>query len=184
MCGEEKTDNSILLANYNALVGRVDSLCRDIIRASGNDIACRKGCDSCCRHFSLFPVEAFNIACAVSALDPDSAGMIRDRAGNLRDGDGCPLLAQCCCMLYEQRPIICRTHGLPIMIRNGDDKKIDFCPKNYRNAESIKGRYIIDLDTLNDTLAAINSIFIKDSLRNGISSFERVTIAEAVLLKI
>ncbi len=183
MCGEEKNDSTLLLANYNALVDRVDSLCREIILASGDEIACRPGCDGCCRHFSVFPVEAYNIARAVASLDPDITGMIRDRARNLRAGDGCPLLHGGCCMLYEKRPIICRTHGLPIMIRNGDDTKIDFCPRNYRNAESIKGHYIIDLDTLNSTLAAINSIFIKNAVNHYLSFCERLTIAEAVLLR-
>lgn len=183
MCREENKVSSVLLDNYNALVDRIDSLCRDIILASGDEIACKPGCDGCCRHFSVFPVEAYNLARAVASLDPGVAGMIRDRAGNLREGDGCPLLHGGCCMLYEKRPIICRTHGLPILIRDGDGAKIDFCPRNYRNAESIKGHHLIDLDTLNNTLAALNGIFIKNAMNHDLFFRERLTIADAVLLK-
>ncbi len=184
MPAEEKCKDSGLLTNYNALVGKVDSLCREIILLSGDAIACRKGCDGCCRQFSVFPVEAFNIACAVAALDPAQAEMIRDRALSLRDGDDCPLLDRGCCLLYGQRPIICRTHGLPILIRNGATLTVDFCPRNYRNAESVEGRCIIDLDRLNETLAAINNIFVKDCFSLHLPLSDRMSIAEAVLLEI
>ncbi len=181
---EGKCNNSELLYNYSALVDKVDSLCREIILASGDAIACRKGCDGCCRQFSVFPVEAFSIACAVATLDPAQAHMIRDRALSLRDGDDCPLLDHGCCLLYDHRPIICRTHGLPILIRNGETPTVDFCPRNYRNVESIEGRCIIDLDRLNDTLAAINSIFIKEWFGCRLPFSDRLSIAEAVLLEI
>lgn len=184
MSSEEKSGNSGLLANYRALVGKVDTLCRDIVAASGDAIACRKGCDGCCRQFSVFPVEAYSIARAVSLLDPNCGGAIRERAMGRRDGDECPLLDGGCCLLYEHRPIICRTHGLPILMRSGEAATVDFCPRNYRNADSLDGRNIIDLDRLNDTLSAINSIFMKEIPGDGLLSPGRLTIAEAILLDI
>lgn len=181
---EKNGGNSALLENYQALVRKVDSLCREIILSSGDAIACRKGCDLCCRHFSVFMVEAYAIAGAVANLEPDRAALVHDRAEKALNGDKCPLLEAGSCLLYDQRPIICRTHGLPIYIKDGETTTIDFCPMNFRNADSIEGRYIIDLDRLNDTLAAINSLFMKDKFSGTLPPDQRLTIAEAVLLRI
>ncbi len=184
MVTEKNGGHSALLENYQALVGNVDSLCREIILASGDAIACRKGCDGCCRHFSVFLVEAYAIADAVANLEPERSALVHDRARKALGGETCPLLEEKGCLLYNQRPIICRTHGLPILIRNGGATTIDFCPMNYRNVDSIEGRHIIDLDRLNDTLAAINSLFMKYFLCGTLPSAQRLTIAEAVLLQI
>lgn len=184
MSVEEKNENSALLSNYHALICKVDSLCSEIVLAGGDSIACRQGCDGCCRHFSVSWVEAYNIAVAVAGLEKTCAKMIRDRAGNFMEREDCPLLEGGSCLLYDQRPIICRTHGLPILIKNGESTTIDYCPKNYRNADSIEGRHIIDLDRLNDTLAAINSLFIKDFFHDEIPPVERLSIAQAVMLSV
>ena len=184
MMTENNGGSSTLLENYQALVGKIYALCREIILASGDAIACRKGCDGCCRYFSVFLVEAYAIAEAVANLEPDRAALVRDRARSALDGDSCPLLDAGSCMLYNQRPIICRTHGLPILMKTGEVTTIDFCPMNYRHADSIEGRHIIDLDRLNDTLAAINSLFMKNKFSGILPPTQRLTIAEAVLLQV
>lgn len=93
----------------------------------------------------------------------------------------CPLLLNHNCLLYEARPIICRTHGLPIIYTIDGERKSDCCPRNLTEAESVSGKNVIDLDKLNPLLVAVNSIYLTQSEDEIIDT--RVTIAEALILK-
>lgn len=136
-------------------------------------IACRPGCHDCCTDITVSPVEYHAILgemreAGVTDLpfDPDAA---------------CPYLRGGLCGLYRFRPLICRTHGLPIAFLDesdaGEDREdadaaeagprmsVSFCPKNFTEASDEDlafGRAnTLDLDTLNLELAEINQHFIE-----------------------
>jgi hypothetical protein len=88
------------------------------------------------------------------------------------------------CVLYLARPIICRTHGLPVLARSENAQFVDFCPRNFTLAETIPGHLIIDLDQLNTTLVAINALFVSSYFTENPPPTERLTIADALCLKI
>lgn len=173
---------SELLENYRLLVRKVDELCGKIIENFSGEIVCRKGCDSCCRHISVFWVEAVSMAAALKGLSEQQADFIRSRAQSAATENACPLLHQGACLLYEHRSIICRTHGLPILTGETSPRTIDFCPRNFEHLETIPGSAVIDLDRLNETLAAINALFVSRYFRGKPPQTERLTIAEALLL--
>jgi Fe-S-cluster containining protein len=167
------------LENYRALTARVDDLCRLIATEYGDCLACREGCDDCCRHIAIFPVEAASLALALSELNPEEVAHIRDLA-RTTSPDVCPLLENGRCLLYIARPIICRTHGFPL-ISSEREGLIDYCPKNFKNVTSFPAAFVLDLDRLNTTLAAINAVFTASSGFSHLSGHERLTIAEALL---
>jgi len=68
------------LDNYRDLVFRVDEMCRRIEETLGPEVTCTRGCDGCCRHFSLFPVEAVALAAALQNLPSPEVDRIRVRA--------------------------------------------------------------------------------------------------------
>ncbi len=172
------------LQNYHNLVERIDGLCRSIEKEYFELIACRKGCDGCCRHISLFPVEAVNLSMALRRLPMDESSFIREKARTATADGPCPLLENGACLLYQARPIICRTHGLPILTREFDGQpSVDFCPRNFKGVESLTGNAIIDLDLLNTSLAAVNALFCSEFYSGNSPDKERLTIAEAVLLE-
>ena len=175
-------DAAELLENYARLVARVDALSSAIVRDFGEKIQCRKGCADCCRHFSVFWVEAFNLARAVDVLPEKEAEFIRSRARSAAETDVCPLLYDGSCLLYEHRPIICRTHGLPILINRDGKASIDFCPMNFGGMETISGSAVINLDLLNETLAAVNILFVGRYFTDTPPPAERISIADALLL--
>lgn len=177
-------DNKALLQNYHNLVGKIDALCSGVMTQCADSISCRKGCDSCCRHFSIFWVEAVNLACFVATLPQEQAELLRSKADKLADQDVCPLLLDGACAVYAARPIICRTHGLPILTRSETTQSIDFCPRNFTQADTIPGNLIIDLDTLNNTLVAINALFVSRYFDGSPPPTERIAIADALFLKI
>jgi hypothetical protein len=173
-----------ILNNYRELVRRVDSLCGEILRKCADSIACRKGCDECCRHFSVFWVEAVNLSLAARNLTKEQTERLHNRLELLAGNDVCPLLDKGACILYSHRPIICRTHGLPILIRQGPDGQVDFCPRNFRNVETLPGNAIVDLDRLNEALATINMLFVSKYFDGASPPKTRLKISEALQLKI
>ncbi len=152
-----------ILKNYFDLIERVDEHCRRIAREYEKHIVCKKWCDGCCRHLSLFPVEAAALAAALGELPAPRVERIRDRAMAARADDACPLLEDGACLLYSARPIICRTHGLPILTVQEGRRQVDVCPLNFKKVESLPGSAMIDIDRLNTTLTAINGLFVAEN---------------------
>ena len=164
------------LENYRALLLRVDEMCQKTATGFASQISCRPGCDSCCRHLSIFAVEAAALHRALSQLTGREADSIRQAAAAASPDAPCPLLQGGLCTLYQARPIICRTHGLPLLINRDGTSGIDFCPENFRGATSIPGSAVIDLERLNATLATINTLFVR-----SFPGPERLTMAQALL---
>ena len=164
------------LSGYRALVAKVDATCARIQSEYAAHIACRKGCGDCCRNISVFPVEAAVLSEAVRRLSPEVLQAARQRA--LEQADACPLLHEGACLVYDARPIICRTHGMPILVPD-EDGRIDACPKNFRNLSSLPMSDVIDLNRLNEMLWAVHALFVREN--SAVSKSERITIAEVVL---
>jgi len=174
-------DFSEHLHNYRNFVAKIDARCGRIVSEMGDSIACRDGCDHCCRHISLFPVEALAVALALQKSPPEKSTRIRELAASATM-EKCPLLENGGCLLYEARPIICRTHGLPLLISREGDKVLDFCPRNFKEVSIFPSHANLDLDLLNATLAAINAVFTASIKENYGLTFRRMTMAEALLL--
>jgi len=169
------------LVNYRNLVAKVDELCRRIVLEYGDLISCRKGCDGCCRHITLFPVEAVALAAALREISPEKSAQIRQLA-RAASPEACPLLKNGCCLLYAFRPIICRTHGLPLITDREGEKALDFCPKNFSGISSFPAADILNLELLNATLAVINGVFTASCVISPLLRKDRLSIAEALLL--
>ena len=167
------------LENYQTLLQRVDLLCDRTASRLGDQLSCRPGCDACCRHLSVCAVEAAALREALEALSEADAEVILQRAEQAGPEDGCPLLQDGLCLLYRARPIICRTHGLPLLVNRDGEMGVDFCPENFRDASGIAGSEVIDLDRLNETLTAINALFLR-----SFPGPERLTVGQALALPI
>ncbi|QWV94848.1 YkgJ family cysteine cluster protein [Geomonas oryzisoli] len=164
------------LENYLALLSRVDEICRRTSETFSAHITCRAGCDACCRHLSIFAVEAAALAHALRELPAEQAELVRSKARDAREGSPCPLLHDGLCLLYQARPIICRTHGLPLLLLREGERSVDFCPENFQGLPSIPGSAVIDLERLNMMLATVNALYLQ-----SFPGPERLTIAQALL---
>lgn len=171
-----------LLDNYNQMVARVDALCRGIQEILSGRITCSAGCSGCCTSITLFPVEAAAMNAALEALPATRRAAILHHVAEHAGGERCPLLEDHRCLLYAARPIICRTHGLPIIYNEGSERKSDCCPLNLSDGEQlVPGSAIIDLDRLNMLLVAVNALFLSHADAPELP--ERLTIAEALKVK-
>lgn len=171
------------LANYLSLLDRVDQLCGEITARFAGQISCKAGCSSCCRHLSLFAVEAANLVTAVRKLPAEIKATLAGRIDWPADGS-CPLLLDDCCTVYAERPVICRTHGLPLLAEIDGVRAVDCCPENFSGAGSLPGSAVINLETLNSALVAINSLFLAKNSEKHYRGRERFSIADIINLAI
>jgi Fe-S-cluster containining protein len=167
------------LTNYQRLIAKTDERCREILKNYAEQMSCQKGCDACCRHISVFPVEAAAMSLAFNALPESVADRIRRKALAASPEGACPLLENGACLLYDSRPIICRTHGFPIFFIQDGKQQIDVCPLNFEGISSLPGHAAFDLDHLNQALSLINRMFINDCSTYHLQ--ERFTIAEVFI---
>ncbi|MBN8730406.1 MAG: YkgJ family cysteine cluster protein [Acidobacteria bacterium] len=82
---------------------------------------CRRGCDHCCRHLAGLPVvtppEEELLREGIAALDEATRAGVAERFRVLGERPErpvvCPLLDEAtgACLVYEQRPVACRTYG-------------------------------------------------------------------------
>jgi uncharacterized protein len=100
----DESEAEALLAEYRAAVSKVDLAVSAASARASDALACKKGCDACCAAgLSVLPVESFAIQ--ASGLSPPAAP---------KPGMCAFLDATGACSVYEARPILCRTHGLPL----------------------------------------------------------------------
>ncbi|MBN2724828.1 MAG: YkgJ family cysteine cluster protein [Deltaproteobacteria bacterium] len=104
-------------------------------------LKCKKGCSSCCiDELTLFTVECDLIE---NFLKESETKIIPAPSGN------CVFLKDGFCQVYEVRPYVCRTQGLPLRWFEDDDsgdeiiEYRDICPENddvldIETAESMK----------------------------------------------
>jgi Fe-S-cluster containining protein len=130
---------------------------------------------------TVFPVEAATLREALLSLPAQQADTIVSHLSKYSGGEQCPLLLNQHCLLYDARPIICRTHGLPIVYTTDGKLSSDFCPRNLTNTASVSGSHTVNIDTLNTLLAAINSLYLTQS--ESADSADRVTIIAALSAK-
>lgn len=169
---------SHFLDNYKQLTARVDALCNGIAATLGEQIACSAGCSSCCTAITVFPVEAAAMRETLENLPDIQTEKIRRHVSEHAVDERCPLLLHHHCMLYDARPIICRTHGLPIVYTSDGQRNSDCCPLNLTEAESLPGSSVIDLDKLNTLLVAVNATYLSQT--ETPETEIRVTIAAAL----
>ena len=175
--------------HYQRLVGRVDAFGQAIAQRYPTQITCHAGCDGCCyQQLTVFPIEAHHLTQAVAALPPQARQHLLARLQSVDPWHivdaptPCVLLEHGRCSLYNHRPLICRIHGLPIastMIERADGAQRDCCPLNFPDVplSDIVPQAVYNLDLVNQTLAAINHLFVQET---GLPD-QRVSIRQAVL---
>jgi hypothetical protein len=148
------------------LFSKVDTFFAATKQKHGAAITCHAGCDDCCkRRFSVTMLEADAIRQALSELSDDDKETLAKRASHL-EGTDCPALGDDGrCAVYAARPMICRTHGLPIRFteaRNGRSLPIvDACPKNFSGLDlaGIEPKSVLDQATLSTVLLALDAAY-------------------------
>lgn len=95
-----------VFAEHRAALAKIDEAVARASEAAGDELACRRGCASCCVDgLSVLPVEAAFIE--ASGLGPPSRPHREATMCAFLDDEGA-------CSVYAARPVLCRTHGLAL----------------------------------------------------------------------
>jgi len=170
------------LMDYRRLIARVDRMVHRIRRKYSVQIACHKGCACGCRNLSIWPIEALSLSGALQNLPQPVNATFRKRAAAASFWD-CPLLQEGACSLYAFRPIICRTHGYPLLTHFQGQPSMGYCRHNFKNIPSIPADAVIDLDKINGMLRVINASAVGEPDRVP-QLPGRLSISEAILLEL
>ena len=140
---------------YETLSDRVDLFHVRVNDSYPEALNCRVGCSSCChQHLSVVPLEWRRIRAAVESLSTASREGLARRVQAGRSDPRCPLLGDDeRCQVYDARPMICRSHGLPIQI--GIPPVRDVCPLNFTDGphiESLESDLVLDVERINQML--------------------------------
>ena len=142
---------------------RVDLHFDAAVARSPHAFRCGEGCDACCHaRIGVFAVEAAPIREALARLaheDPALRARVRMQADDPAHQDRCALLVDGRCAVYEQRPLICRSHGLPVLAVEpgaapGTPLQLDHCPLNFTQEPPPRAS-MLRLDAVNQPLAML-----------------------------
>ncbi len=129
----------------------------------GKSLRCAPGCVSCCHtSFGVCRVEADFIIDAWDGLPPPEQGRSRVAPQWVLGEPSTPpcafLTPGGLCRIYPVRPLICRSHGMPVLA----DGVIDVCPAN---SHLVTGVAPLNLELLNTILFAIDAVYCREQGR-------------------
>jgi len=143
--------------SYQSILDRADVFFRSVAGTQPHNLQCGRGCSLCC--YGLFEIGSGDVpilADGLAKLHPSRRRKIIRRALAIVASSRHPNLRECsplekeaffdrtasvpcpnlddtgACMVYESRPLVCRTFGLPL--RNGEKYLGDVCELNFTKA--------------------------------------------------
>lgn len=148
-------NNQYYYEAYYELIEYVDKKIKKLEKIHSDNLVCKKKCSSCCLDTSVLPIEFFSIL-----------NMLKQKNIVPEEENGnCIFLKKDLCTIYEMRPLICRTHGLPLAYGEDEDplkRNISFCELNFtKEVPEFGPDNVLDMDEINIELVRLNENFIK-----------------------
>ena len=173
--------------DYRDILDRADRHFATVVDAQPQNLQCGAGCSLCC--YGLFEIGSGDVpllAEGLAALHPmrrkkiirkaleivetsrhpnlrECSGTQKDAFFERTDATPCPNLDEAGrCMMYEHRPLVCRTFGLPL--REGDRYIGDICDLNFTEsteAERVSAAWDLELE---DVLGSEDEFTIPEAI--------------------
>lgn len=157
------------LVAHRALVAKVDAFEREVRARRDAAMQCRSGCSACCNvELTVCEVEAARVREGLAALDDDARARLSERAAATPEGRCVMLEADGCCAIYDARPLVCRTQGLPLRYPDGiipagavmgrargAGGELTWCPLNFEH-EAPRAEDVLDAERVDAMLALSN----------------------------
>ncbi|TNF41432.1 MAG: YkgJ family cysteine cluster protein [Bacteroidetes bacterium] len=153
-----KSDN-IQFVKYKILLNEIQKQTAILEEMHREYIKCRSGCSLCCIDFSVFPVEFYFI------LNELKKKNFKPETDLNNENEICVFLKNNSCTIYEQRPIMCRTHGLPLLYANDDGEwELSACELNFTefDFDDFTDDNTLPQDKYNSKLYLLNREFIAE----------------------
>jgi uncharacterized protein len=151
-----------ILKSLSRLYEEIDARVNRLLKIHDHRLQCRPGCSDCCMDdISVNEVEANNIKYHY--------GDLLKKALPHHEGTCAFLADDHSCRIYDQRPYVCRTQGLPLHWIEEQGGKIvalrDICPRNESGTpiEQLLENQCWEIGPIEEELAKLQNV-----LRNGI----------------
>jgi hypothetical protein len=162
-----------ILDNYATLCRYCDSFFAAVQKHYGSEMACRKGCSACCELHSVCGLEAHAVAAFLARQ-----GSPRPR--KRKKPSQCALCVNGACIAYQARPVICRTHGVLLLLDKGKTVASS-CGLNFagRDPAALPQACVLDTAAVTGNLIRLNMAFCMAAGSRELAS-ERFTMADVL----
>ena len=165
-----------IIQHYHLLRQEVDAKATALESLHRDHLRCEKGCAQCCVNLTVWPVEFFAI---VEELKAAQIRPVFDSSAS------CGFLKEGLCQIYAWRPIICRTHGLPLVYLDDEQDEpaygVMFCGKNFvgdtADAVDFGPDNTLAMDAVNETLARLHTEFLEAGGESGPDGQGRIALS-------
>ncbi len=161
---------------YYRLRDEVDAALKRLSEIHAEHMQCKKGCCSCCQNLSVCPVELHSIVEELKQSEWAKSEFDETAA--------CGFLKEGLCTIYPFRPLICRTHGLPLAYWQEETDPpgygVMFCKLNFKDSDRINfdSENTLNMDEVNGKLAKINTAFLEERNNPALKLTTRIELRE------
>lgn len=166
-------------SGYIDLRKKIDTDSKKLESEHSEHLECKIGCDLCCMDYRIFPIEFYSV------LDEIKQNKIEPNKVNLENAqdNSCIFLKNHKCIIYSARPIICRTHGLPLLFTNDNSEwELSACELNFTDFDF--GEFTFDntflQDKFNSKLFLLNKKFISEFKEKRYTAFDLIPLKNII----
>lgn len=152
------------------LTAKVDAFFTRVEQRHGDDMQCTTGCSDCCHvRLTVTSAEAAAIRAHLAALPPARRAALATSAAASPDDRCAALDAGGRCQIYAARPVVCRSHGAPIRMRQGSLPVVQSCHRNFTRVTP-DADCVLDQETLSALTLAVDRAAGGDGTRVDLAS--------------
>lgn len=145
------------MSRYPELAAKIDAFFDRVTSKHGDAMQCHTGCSDCCHaRLTITAVEA-------AAIRDELAGWSADRRAALArtidaaPADHCAALDGGRCAIYAARPVVCRSHGVPVRMREESLPVVRACHRNFVGGfDGVGADCVLDQTTLSAMTLAVD----------------------------
>lgn len=158
------------ITEYKLLRNEVSTLSDKLSHIHNKHMNCKKGCSECCMEFKVLPVEYFTML--------DELKNKEITLSKINEDVKCKFLYDDSCSIYSSRPIICRSHGLPLLFmgESGEAWELSTCPLNFTDFDMFDQENTYPQDTFNSRLFVLNQKFISKYKKEKFTDFDMISV--------
>lgn len=167
------------ITKYRQLRKVIDSQVKNLENEHSAHLACKAGCDLCCMNYGVLPIEFFSMLDELK-LNEFQKDSLKELPA---DENACVFLQNHVCAIYQSRPIICRTHGLPLLFTNEDGEwQLSACELNFTqfNFEKFTVDNTFSQDKYNSKLFLLNRDYINEYKEENFEEFDLISLKKLV----
>lgn len=144
------------VSRLDELHAKVDAFFARVEARHGDDMQCATGCADCCHvRLSVTGIEARAIRAELARWPAERRAALRAHAQAAPPERCAALDAAGRCQIYAVRPVVCRSHGAPIRLRQGSLPVVQACHRNFTRVTP-DADCVLDQETLSALVLAVD----------------------------